>query len=135
MTVANKNYSPYVPLVLMHEGEYMIRKTFGLFALETNLAKVVESSDITQAKESLTIHPFDLIILGFEGWLDEIHLIELIRGNMTLSKHGIPIIAVLPSVTASQIKYLKQLNVTEIILKPARIKTIQKAFLNAYSQV
>lgn len=135
MAQVNNNNSGCMPLVLMHDYEYMIRKTFGLFALETNLASVTESSEINQARESLITQPFDLIILGFDGWLEEIGLIQLIREDMTLSKKDIPIIAVLSNVTATQIDNLKQLNVTEIVLKPARIKTIQKAFLNAYKQV
>ena len=135
MTLANNNNSGLIPLVLMHDCEYMIRKTFGLFALETNLANVTETSEINQAQENLVTQPFDLIILGFEGWLEEIRLIQLIREDMTLSKKDTPIIALLSNITASQIDNLKQLNVTEIVLKPARIKTIQKAFLNAYTQV
>lgn len=130
----NKN-SRHAPLVLLHECEFMVRKTFGLFASETNLAEVIETSEIRQAKIKLSAQPFDVIILGFDAWLEEIHLIQLIRDNMTLSDKNVPIITILPNVTTNQIDELKQLSVNEIILKPARIKTIQKAFMNSYKQL
>lgn len=135
MALPDINNSGLPPLVLLHEREYMVRKTFGLFALETNLATVIESSDISQTKDKLGTQSFDLIILGFENWLEEIHVIQLVRNNMTLSKKNIPIIVILPNVTSSGMADLKELDVSEIILKPARIKTIQRAFKNIYQQV
>lgn len=124
-----------MPLVLLHESEYMVRKTFSLFASEMSLATVVETAEINQAKFKLTGNEFDMMILGFDDWFQELHLIELIRSNMTNTKKDIPIIAILPNITQSQIDALRQLNVNEILLKPARIKTIQTAFTNSYKQI
>lgn len=124
-----------MPVVLLHECEYMVRKTFSLFASEMNLATVVETSEITQAKIKLTDNKFDMIILGFDDWDQELHLIELIRSNMTTTPKDIPIIAILPNITQSQIEKLRELNVSEILLKPTRIKTIQTAFTNSYNQI
>lgn len=123
------------PLVLLHDYEYMIRKTFGLFASEVNLATVVETSDISQAKKKLSDQQFDMIILGFDDWLEEIHLIQLVRDEMTYTKKDTPIIAIVPTVTSEQITELKLLNVSEILLKPTRIKTIQQAFANSFKQI
>lgn len=119
-----------MPLVLLHDYEYMVRKTFGLFASEMNIANVIETSEINQAKQKLSAQEFDLLILGFENWLDELNLIQDIRGNLTLNKNNIPIIALLSEATSAQIDTLKSLNVSEILLKPTRIKTIQKALEN-----
>lgn len=130
-----KKTTTRMPLVLLHECEYMVRKTFSLFAAEMNLATVVETSEISQAKIKLTDNKFDMIILGFDEWSQELHLIELIRSNMTTTKKDIPIIVILPNITQSQIDQLRQLNVSEIILKPTRIKTIQTAFTNSYKQL
>lgn len=130
------NHSSFtMPTVFLHDNEYMLRKTFGLFASETNLAKIVETSEIAQAKIKLFANPFDMVIIGFDNWFEEIHLIELVRDEMTPSKKDIPIIVIVPNVTSNQIDTLKQLNVAEILLKPARIKTIQKAFLNSFTQI
>jgi hypothetical protein len=40
--------------VLIHDNEYMVRKTFAMFAQETRLAIVDETSDLSLAKEKLT---------------------------------------------------------------------------------
>lgn len=130
-----KKNATRLPVVLLHECEYMVRKTFSLFASEMNLATVVETSEINQAKLKLTDDKFDMIILGFDDWTQEVHLIELIRSNMTSTKQDIPIIVILPNITQSQIEKLRQLNISEILLKPARIKTIQTAFTNSYNQL
>lgn len=132
MLQAVKKSSTRMPLVLLHECEYMVRKTFSLFASEMNLATVVETSEIGQAKTKLTDNKFDMIILGFDDWAQELHLIELIRSNMTTTKKDIPIIVILPSITQNQIEMLRELNVSEILIKPARIKSIQTAFTNCY---
>lgn len=123
------------PLVLLHEHEYMIRKTFGLFAAEMNLATVIETSEISQAKKRLSAQQFDMIILGFNNWFEEVELIQSVRDEITYSNKDIPIVAILPSITSTQIDELKLLNVSDILLKPTRIKTIQKAFINSYEQI
>lgn len=130
-----KNSPAQTPLVLLHECEYMLRKTFTLFASELNLATVIETKEINQAKLKLSNNQFDMIILGFDNWFEEIHLIQLIRSSMTNANKNIPIIAILPNITQNQVDELRELNVTEILLKPTRIKTIQKAFINSINQI
>jgi hypothetical protein len=65
--------------------------------------------------------------MGFYDWSVEYHLIELVRANMTKSAPDIPIITLMPNITADQIHLLKTLEVSEIMLKPSRIKSIQSA--------
>lgn len=107
----------------------MLRKTFALLATEMRIAKVIETSELHLAKKKLTSHKFDMVIIGFDGWSEEIHLIELITNGMTVSDKNIPIIAMVPNINPKQLNELKSLGINEIVLKPARIKTIQEAFV------
>ena len=119
--------------VLIHDNEYMVRKTFAMFAQETRLAIVDETSDLSLAKENWPKKSFDAIIMGFYDWSVEYHLIELVRANMTKSAPDIPIITLMPNITADQIHLLKTLEVSEIMLKPSRIKSIQSALKTIWS--
>lgn len=52
---------------------------------------------------------------------------------MTKSAPDIPIITLMPNITADQIHLLKTLEVSEIMLKPSRIKSIQSALKTIWS--
>jgi DNA-binding NtrC family response regulator len=135
MSLSMNQNSEFMPLVLLHDCEYMLRKTFALLAAEMRVAKVIETSELNLAKERLTNHKFDMVILGFDQWSEEIHLIQLIKTGMTAADINIPIIAMVPNITSEQFNELKSLGITEIFLKPARIKTIQGAFVSSLEKI
>lgn len=134
MSLTTYKNAKRAPLVLLHEYEYMIRKTFGLFAAEMNLATIIETAEINQAKRKLSAQQFDMIILGVNNWTEETELIQQVRSEMTYCNKDIPIIVIVSDVTSDQIAELKLLEVSDILLKPTRIKTIQKAFTNSYEK-
>ena len=135
MSISINQNSEFMPIVLLHDCEYMLRKTFALLAAEMRAAKVIETSELNLAREKLTSHKFDMVILGFDKWSEEIHLIQLIKTGMTESDKNIPIIAMVPNITSEQFNELKSLGINEILLKPARIKTIQEAFVSSLDKI
>lgn len=116
------------PYVLLQENDYMIRQTFSMHAKETGLAQVVQTSGLPNAKQKCDSMPFNLVILGFTEWEEEVDLIKSIRAGITMSQTDIPIIAIVPIITLKQLDELKQLNISEVLIRPLRIRNIQEAF-------
>ncbi|MGV3582476.1 MAG: hypothetical protein CTY12_04045 [Methylotenera sp.] len=116
-------------LILLHESEYMVRRTFALFAKQGGFAEVIETSGYNNALSKCYKHSFNVAIIGFESWVNEKKLIEIIRMGATKSAPDIPIIALLPNATTGQLFELKSMEVNEVLLKPVRVRSIQEAFL------
>ena len=118
-----------LPLVLLYDSEYMVRNAFALLANQTAKAEVLETAQIATANNLCQTNAFKLIIIGINQGDEEKHLIELIRNNMTPSDKNVPIVVMISAITESLLHELKSLNVTDILLKPTRIKTIHDVFL------
>jgi len=124
-----------LPLVLLYDSEYMVRSVFALLANQTAKASVMETAHLPTANNLCQTNAFELMIIGIGEEEEEKHFIELIRNGMTLSDKGVPIVVMASAVTEGLLYELKSLNVTDVLLKPTRIKTIHDVFLRNISQL
>lgn len=128
MSLDNNKNSDLLPSILICDSQYMTRSTFALLAKELGCAEVIETSEIKAAKIKCEGNSFELIILGIDEGPEEIALIKLIRDNLLLPQKDVPIIVMLEEITLDKLNELKSLNVTEILVKPTRMKTIHDTF-------
>lgn len=128
MSLDNNKNSDLLPSILICDSQYMTRSTFALLAKELGCTEVIETSEIKAAKIKCEGNSFELIILGIDEGPEEIALIKLIRDNLLLPQKDVPIIVMLEEITLDKLNELKSLNVTEILVKPTRMKTIHDAF-------
>jgi DNA-binding NtrC family response regulator len=127
MLIDNDN-SSFPPSILICDPQYMTRSSFTLLAKEVFGGEVIEVAEIKTAKTKCERHIFNLIILGLDEQSEAISLIRLIRDNLLLSPKDVPIIVMLEEVTLEKLNELKALNVSEILVKPTRMKTIYDSF-------
>jgi len=127
MSLDNDN-SAFQTSILICDPQYMTRSSFTLLAKEFGCGEVIETSEIKTAKIKCEGHTFDLIILGVDEQSEATSLIKLIRDNLLLSPKDVPIIVMLEEVTLGILNELKSLNVSEILVKPTRMKTIYDSF-------
>jgi DNA-binding NarL/FixJ family response regulator len=118
-----------LPLVLLYDSEYMIRSVFALLANQTAKASVMETAHLATANNLCQTNAFELIIIGMGHEHEEKHFIELIRNGMTLTDKSVPIVVMTSAITEELLYELKSLNVTDILLKPTRVKAIHDVFL------
>lgn len=121
-------------LILIHDSEYMIRKTFAIFANESELASIEESADTSTLAYKLGAKPYNAIVLGFSEDEDSFRHILSIRSNMTASESNIPIITMIPEITQANLKILAELEVSAVLLKPTRVKSIQSALIKIFDK-
>lgn len=116
-----------LPSLLICDSQYMTRSTFALLARELGCGEVVETSEIKTAQIKCEGNSFNLIILDIEE-PEAMSLIRMIRDNLLLPKMDVPIIVMLKDVNLKKIQELKSLNISEILVKPTRMKSIYDAF-------
>jgi DNA-binding NtrC family response regulator len=127
MSIDNNN-SAFSPSILICDPQYMTRSSFSLLAKEIWHGEVIETTEIKTAKIKCEGHIFDLIILGLDEQSEAISLIRLIRDNLLLPSKDVPIIVMFDEITLEILNELKSLNVSEILVKPTRMKTIYDSF-------
>jgi DNA-binding NarL/FixJ family response regulator len=120
-----------LPNVLVYDDNHMVRHTFAMFAKETQMANVIEVSTSENIKRKCLESVFDVIIIGIDEWAIFHQLIKDIREGKTKNHKATPIITMVSSISSSQLHSLKSYDITEIIIKPSRIKHIQEAFLRS----
>lgn len=118
-----------LPTVLLFDNNFMIRKTFAMFAKEAQIANVIEISTNTDIKIKTISSTFDLLIVGIDEWTACLAILKEIRQGKTKNDQSIPIITMISSISGNQLNELKSININEILIKPTRIKNIQDAFL------
>lgn len=118
-----------LPLVLLYDSEYMVRSAFALLANQTGIATVIETANSSTATNLCQTNAFDLVIFGMGQENEEMHFIELIRSGMTLTKKNVPIVVMIGEITEELLYKLKSMHVTDILVKPTRIKHIHEVFL------
>lgn len=117
------------PLVLLYDSSQMLRSTFALLAHQTANARVLETAHFDTASKMCEENAFQLMIIGMSEDDAEKHLIASVRSGTTLSDQHVPIVVMTSAITANLLQELKLLNVTEVLLKPTRIKKIHEVFL------
>jgi DNA-binding NarL/FixJ family response regulator len=120
-----------LPNVLVYDDNHMVRHTFAMFAKETQMANVIEVSTSENIKRKCLESVFDVIIIGIDDWAIFQQLIKDIREGKTKNDKTTPIITMVSTISSSQLHSLKANDITEIIIKPSRIKNIQEAFLRS----
>jgi AmiR/NasT family two-component response regulator len=120
-----------LPNVLVYDDNHMVRHTFAMFAKETQMANVIEVSTSQNIKRKCLESVFDVIIIGIDEWAIFHQLIKDIREGKTKNHKATPIITMVSTISNSQLHSLKANDITEIIIKPSRIKNIQEAFLRS----
>lgn len=120
-----------LPNVLVYDDNHMVRHTFAMFAKETQMANVIEVSTSENIKRKCLESVFDVIIIGIDDWAIFQQHIKDIREGKTKNDKTTPIITMVSTISSSQLHSLKANDITEIIIKPSRIKNIQEAFLRS----
>lgn len=129
MGQSNNQPAKPLPLVLLYDTESMTRNAFAMLVNETGSARVLETGQINLARNMSLNHAFQLIVIGISAELSEMAFIKSIRNNLLLSEPNVPIIVMISEVTAELVNELKLLNVTDILLKPTRLKHMHAALL------
>lgn len=133
MSQALRDSRHSAPRVLLHEQDAMLRQVFSLHVKSTGLAEVEQSTTARAARQKFASTEFQLVIIGFSEDNEEMSLIELIRGGLTICDESVPIIAMVSGCTAAQVQAFKSLDVTDVLVRPLRIRTIQDAVLRNIS--
>lgn len=129
MSKLNSNLAQTPPLILLYDTEYMTRNAFAMLVNQTGAARVIETGQLSLATNMAMNHVFQLIIIGISVELSEMHFIKSIRNNMMLSEQNVPMIVMVSEITLELVHELKSLNVTDILLKPTRLKNMHAALL------
>jgi len=129
MSKFNSQLAQTPPLILLYDTEYMTRNAFAMLVNQTGTARIIETGQLSLATDMAMNHAFQLIIIGISAELSELDFIKSIRNNLTLSEPNVPMIVMVSEITTALVHELKSLNVTDILLKPTRLKNMHAALM------
>jgi DNA-binding NarL/FixJ family response regulator len=112
------------PSLLLVEPHFVLRHTVVAVANELGLARIVEATSLDSAGQQLSNQAFDGCVISLGDDRREVDLIRSLRAGGLASQADVPVAVMTADCDAGMVVVLKELNVSRIVLKPFKVKTI-----------
>lgn len=112
------------PSLLLMEPHFVLRHTVVAVAHELGIARIVEATSLDAAEYQLSSRVFDGCVLSLGDERREVDLIRSLRAGALASQPDLPVAVMTADCDAGMVVALKELQVSRIVLKPFKVKTI-----------
>lgn len=122
------------PVLLLLEPFSVLRQTVAMVARDLGIAEVVQAASLESAVQLMETRRFDACIVGVAEDRREMALIQRLRAGTLQAPASTPVAVTTAGCDAGMILALKDLQVSRIVLKPFKVKTILET-LNKMAEV
>lgn len=93
-------------------------------ANELGIARIVEATSLDSARHRLSEEAFDGCVISLGDERREVDLLRALRAGDLASQPDVPVAVMTADCDAGMVVVLKELQVSRIVLKPFKVKTI-----------
>ncbi len=121
--------------LLLVEPQSIVRSTVVAVARELHLPRVDEASTVAAAAHKMAVARYDGLLLSMDEQVPAMELLRRLRASETATPADLPVIVMVGRCDAELALAMKQLNVTRVVLKPFKVKTLLRSIEGLARQV
>ncbi len=110
--------------LLLVEPQSMVRSTVVAVARELRLPRIDDTSSVETARQRLSSTRYDGLLLSLDEHERAIALLEQLRAGELVTPADAPVVVMAAGCTAELALTLKQLEVSRLLIKPFKVKTV-----------
>ena len=110
--------------LLLVEPQSMVRSTVVAVARELRLPRIDDTSSVETARLRLATTRYDGLLLSLDEQEPAIALLERLRAGETVSPADAPVVVMAARCDTGLALTLKQLEVSRLLIKPFKVKTL-----------
>lgn len=121
--------------LLLVEPQSMVRSTVVAVARELRLPRIDDTSSVEVARQRLACTRYDGLLLSLDEQDRAIALLERLRAGELVTPADTPVVVMVAGCNTGLAMTLKQLEVSRLLIKPFKVKTVLETIDALASQV